>query len=54
LQRGAADFLGLTIETVTFIKFRVEGLIDVEQCILATILDHTGLNRVAAGGSASR
>lgn len=36
-----ADFLGLTIETVSrnFTKFRAEGLIDIEQCILVTILD---------------
>jgi CRP-like cAMP-binding protein len=47
-----ADFLGLTIETVsrTFTKFRVDGLIDLEQCILVTIRDHTGLKHAAAGG----
>ncbi len=47
-----ADFLGLTIETVsrTFTKFRVEGLIDLEQCILVTIRDHRRLRRVATGG----
>ena len=48
-----ADFLGLTIETVsrTFTKFRVDGLIDLEQCILVTIRDHAGLQRVATGGA---
>lgn len=47
-----ADFLGLTIETVsrTFTKLRVEGLIDLEQCILVTIRDPDGLARAAEGG----
>lgn len=53
-----ADFLGLTIETVsrTFTKFRAEGLIDLEQCILVTIRDHARLQHVAAGarGTESR
>jgi CRP/FNR family transcriptional regulator len=51
-----ADFLGLTIETVsrTFTKFRVEGLIDVEQCILVTIRDHEKLRRAACVGSVTR
>ncbi len=46
-----ADFLGLTIETVsrTFTKFRLDGLIDIEQCILVTILDPKGLDAVANG-----
>jgi CRP/FNR family transcriptional regulator, anaerobic regulatory protein len=49
-----ADFLGLTIETVsrTFTKFRVEGLIDLEQCILVTIRDHAVLQHVATGARA--
>ncbi len=49
-----ADFLGLTIETVsrTFTRFRVEGLIDLEQCILVTIRDHAGLRHVASGARA--
>lgn len=44
-----ADFLGLSIETVsrTFTKFRLEGLIDIEHCILVTILDRLGLERAA-------
>jgi CRP/FNR family transcriptional regulator, anaerobic regulatory protein len=48
-----ADFLGLTIETVsrTFTKFRVEGLIDIEQCILVTILDTAALSALADGGT---
>lgn len=46
-----ADFLGLTIETVsrTFTKFRSDGLIDLEQCILVTLLDAEALAQVAAG-----
>jgi CRP/FNR family transcriptional regulator, anaerobic regulatory protein len=46
-----ADFLGLTIETVsrTFTKFRVEGLIDLEQCILVTIRDAGGMCALANG-----
>ncbi len=48
-----ADFLGLTIETVsrTFTKFRVEGLIDLEQCILVTIRDVDALEMAAGSGS---
>jgi CRP/FNR family transcriptional regulator len=51
-----ADFLGLTIETVsrTLTKLRVDGFIDIEQCILVTIRDHVGLTRVAGGGALSR
>lgn len=47
-----ADFLGLTIETVsrTFTKFRVEGLIDLEQCILVTIRDLEALGMAAGSG----
>ena len=47
-----ADFLGLTIETVsrTFTKFRHDGLIDLEQCILVTVADPDGL--AAAAGEA--
>jgi CRP/FNR family transcriptional regulator len=46
-----ADFLGLTIETVsrTFTRFRAEGLIGIEQCILLTIHDRAGLARLAGG-----
>ena len=51
-----ADFLGLTIETVsrTFTKLRNEGLIDLEQCILVTIKDAEALAEVARGGHASK
>lgn len=51
-----ADFLGLTIETVsrTFTKFRNESLIDLEQCILVTITDAAGLARAAGEGSGER
>ena len=47
-----ADFLGLTIETVsrTFSKFRAEGLIDLEQCVLVTIRDRHALTVIAEGG----
>jgi CRP-like cAMP-binding protein len=49
-----ADFLGLTIETVsrTFTKLRNEGLIDLTQCVLVTILDHDGLEELASGKQA--
>ena len=48
-----ADFLGLTIETVsrTFTKLRTEGVIDLEQCILVTIKDAEALQELAGGGS---
>lgn len=44
-----ADFLGLTIETVsrTFTKLRVDGIIDVSQSILVSIVDHEALVRLA-------
>ena len=47
-----ADFLGLSIETVsrTFTKFRLDGLIDLEQCILVTIRDIEALKHTASGG----
>lgn len=46
-----ADYLGLTIETVsrTFTKFRVEGHIELEQCILVTLLDLPALSALADG-----
>ncbi len=49
-----ADFLGLTIETVsrTFTKFRLEGLIDLEQCVIVTICDLKALE-MAAGNCSS-
>lgn len=44
-----ADYLGLTIETVsrTFTKFRKEGLIDIEQCIIITLNDQEALAEIA-------
>ena len=49
-----ADFLGLTIETVsrTFSRFRADRLIKIEHCILVTLLDVEGLAAVAAGENA--
>lgn len=49
-----ADFLGLTIETVsrTFTKFRTDGLIEVAQCVLVTIVDHEALAALAEGRNA--
>lgn len=51
-----ADFLGLTIETVsrTFTKLRSEGLIDLEQCILVTVRDMQALERAAGGPPSQR
>ena len=51
-----ADFLGLTIETVsrTFTKFRVEGLIDLEQCVLVTIKDASALSELINGDREQR
>ncbi len=48
-----ADFLGLTIETVsrTFTKFRSEHLIDLEQNILVTIREAGALEQMAEGNS---
>lgn len=48
-----ADFLGLTIETVsrTFTKFRHDGVIDLEQCVLVTIRDPRRLNELAGGAA---
>ncbi len=49
-----ADFLGLTIETVsrTFSKFRAQGVIELEQCILVTMCDLDQLTRIAEGSDA--
>lgn len=49
-----ADFLGLTIETVsrTFSRFRADRLIAIEHCILVTLIDVEGLAAVAAGENA--
>jgi CRP/FNR family transcriptional regulator len=46
-----ADFLGLTIETVsrTFSKFRAQGVIELEQCILVTVCDLDRLTDIAEG-----
>jgi CRP/FNR family transcriptional regulator len=46
-----ADFLGLTIETVsrTFTRLRVEGVIDLTQCVLVAIVNHDALARLAEG-----
>lgn len=51
-----ADFLGLTIETVsrTLTKLRHDGVIDLEQCILVTILKPEALAQLAQGGSEGR
>jgi CRP/FNR family transcriptional regulator len=48
-----ADFLGLTIETVsrTFTRFRVEGIIGLEQSIIVTIRDADALAALARGAS---
>lgn len=46
-----ADFLGLTIETVsrTFTKLRTDGLIDLAQSVLVTIVDYDTLKAIADG-----
>ena len=46
-----ADFLGLTIETVsrTFTRLRGDGLIDLAQSVLVTIVDYDGLKALADG-----
>ena len=46
-----ADYLGLTVETVSrvFSKFRKQGLIDLEQCILVTLVDIETLTEIADG-----
>ena len=51
-----ADFLGLTIETVsrTFTKFRLDGIIELEQCVLVTINDAAALMQLACGGHENR
>ncbi|MDX2158373.1 MAG: helix-turn-helix domain-containing protein [Hyphomicrobiaceae bacterium] len=51
-----ADFLGLTIETVsrTFTRLRTDGVIDLEQCILVTIRNPGALQALAEGGPESR
>ena len=47
-----ADFLGLTIETVSrqMTRMRKEGLIDIERNLEITILDMPRLKRIADGG----
>lgn len=49
-----ADFLGLTIETVsrTLTKLRQDCVIDLEQCILVSIKKPEALARLAQGGGA--
>ncbi|HRD76052.1 MAG TPA: helix-turn-helix domain-containing protein, partial [Hyphomicrobiaceae bacterium] len=51
-----ADFLGLTIETVsrTFTRLRAEGLIEIEQCILVTIKDEAALEATALADAGRR
>lgn len=48
-----ADFLGLTIETVsrTFTKLRTDGVIDLAQSVLVTIVDLEALKALADGRS---
>jgi CRP/FNR family transcriptional regulator len=51
-----ADFLGLTIETVsrTLTKLRSDGVIDLEQCILVSILKPEALANLAQGTGEGR
>ena len=46
-----ADFLGLTIETVsrTLTKFKSTKIIDLEQCTLLRLLDIEKLERLSVG-----
>jgi CRP/FNR family transcriptional regulator len=48
-----ADFLGLTIETVsrTFTRLRTDGVIDLTQSVLVAIVDQDALSRLADGRS---
>ena len=52
-RNDIADFLGLTIETVSrmFSRFRLAGLIDIEQIVLIRIRDREALEALAAGPS---
>lgn len=54
-RNDIADFLGLTIETVsrTLTKLRHEHLIDLAQSVLVTILDLRGLAELAEGRSST-
>ena len=50
-RNDIADFLGLIIETVnlTFTKFRTQGLIELAQSVLVTIVDDEALAQLAEG-----
>lgn len=50
-RNDIADFLGLTIETVsrTFTKLRTDGVIQLAQSVLVTIVDHAMLERLSEG-----
>lgn len=54
-RNDIADFLGLTIETVsrTFSRLRADGLIKIEHCILVTLLDIEALSDVATNDTLS-